>query len=100
MKQRNYYDNVEDSFLFKKSGFPNEHSTISKKNRSEQSDHIIDPVKAIESQHADKLAADEAQKKAALEMLQNQPNQQINLNNFYFNNVQMSDTQQLGMLNQ
>jgi hypothetical protein len=60
MKQRNYYDNVEDSFLFKKSGFPNEHSTISKKNRSEQSDHIIDPVKAIESQHADKLAADEA----------------------------------------
>lgn len=58
MKQRNYYENFEDSFLYtKKNGFPNEHSTISKKNFSEKSDHIIDPVKAMESQHADKLAA-------------------------------------------
>jgi hypothetical protein len=32
-------------------------------------------------------------------MQQNYPSQQINLNNFIFNNVQMSDVQ-LGMLNQ
>ena len=58
MKQRNYYESYENSFLIqKKNGFPNEHSTISKKNFSEHSDHIIDPVKAIESQHADKIAA-------------------------------------------